>query len=359
MIKNIINLFKKSPIYDNNNLYVHVGAHKTGTTYIQRILNDNSELLLKKGIEYPAYGKEFDKTAHHIIAWFLSDSKNYNVSAGRFSADNLEIFRDNIVNSLKLRDVILSSEEFSRIAAYSSDFKKIKEFFSNFEKIKIILFLRNQFKTACPLWQEEIRSKRDMSFETFCNNFFRDGGYADYYNQIKNWESLVGKKNISIFIYDNIIDEKKDVAHEFFKNIGRDKIFPQLKIKDKRANESMDKNTLSLLFRLNLIEKEFKNTKTPYGFYDKFRNFMNNRKNREIEAIMERLPKDSFYFKNYFSFVKEVNGKIFTEYQKQIVNLRGDELFGIDKSYSVDLISGQVLDKNLDMYCLYEEILNC
>lgn len=49
-------------------LLVHMGLHKTGSTYLQHILNDNHEALKARGIYYsPQEGYP----AHHHAAWAM------------------------------------------------------------------------------------------------------------------------------------------------------------------------------------------------------------------------------------------------------------------------------------------------
>lgn len=47
-------------------LIVHIGLHKTGSTYLQHILNDSSEMLKSHGLYYQ---RQFGYPAHHRLAW--------------------------------------------------------------------------------------------------------------------------------------------------------------------------------------------------------------------------------------------------------------------------------------------------
>src|SRR3546814_20923881 len=50
----------------NMRLIVHMGLHKTGSTYLQHIFNDNHEALLGRGVYYQ---KQPGYPAHHFGAW--------------------------------------------------------------------------------------------------------------------------------------------------------------------------------------------------------------------------------------------------------------------------------------------------
>jgi hypothetical protein len=47
-------------------LIVHAGLHKTGSTYLQHIMNDNHKALLSRGVYYE---KQAGYPAHHFAAW--------------------------------------------------------------------------------------------------------------------------------------------------------------------------------------------------------------------------------------------------------------------------------------------------
>ncbi len=54
-------------------LIVHIGLHKTGSTYLQHILNDNSEVLKSHGLYYQ---HQHGYPAHHHLAWELLSGKH-------------------------------------------------------------------------------------------------------------------------------------------------------------------------------------------------------------------------------------------------------------------------------------------
>jgi hypothetical protein len=54
-------------------LIVHIGLHKTGSTYLQHILNTHSEVLKSQGLYYQ---HQFGYPAHHDLAWELLRGEN-------------------------------------------------------------------------------------------------------------------------------------------------------------------------------------------------------------------------------------------------------------------------------------------
>ncbi|WP_108663497.1 hypothetical protein [Acuticoccus kandeliae] len=93
---------------------VHIGAHKTGTTTLQRFLSSNSDALATRGILFPQTGRGEDRLAygaHHPIA--------AHILHGEVSRPVYEAIGDKIaaeVAEAKPTHLILSSESFSMVA---------------------------------------------------------------------------------------------------------------------------------------------------------------------------------------------------------------------------------------------------
>ena len=121
--------------------YVHVGLHKTASTYIQNFLNLNSQLFLTENILIPQNGRIADKSIlnHSNIIWDLINDHRYKKINGSFN---------NLISEIKLanQDILISSEDFEYLSSYP---KKINYFETtlinlNYEII-YIGFFRNVF----------------------------------------------------------------------------------------------------------------------------------------------------------------------------------------------------------------------
>jgi hypothetical protein len=103
------------------NLVLHVGPHKTGTTFIQHALNDEHQMLVERGIFYPngpqiqESGQPFPSHSH-VLYWL----RNWSwasmglVEPGDYTLDGeLQRWIDEAQNR-SCHTLFLSSEEFSR-----------------------------------------------------------------------------------------------------------------------------------------------------------------------------------------------------------------------------------------------------
>lgn len=116
---------------------IHIGTHKTGTTYLQNRLAASRKILARHGIVYPDYGP----SAHHaLIAHWNNLPHGYRV-AGDPDRAWCELAR---CYSKSDKTLLLSSEEFSRVAANRPNFLKIMEYLQDFESVRLVCFLRDQ-----------------------------------------------------------------------------------------------------------------------------------------------------------------------------------------------------------------------
>ena len=107
-----------------NNLVIHAGPHKTGTSYIQKKCVDNYELLKGSRVLYPKTG--IRAYGHHEIPRAVSNGAWRN---SRLYSSFLEEIRDG-------EAIFLSSENFSML-----DSKGWDEFGSDFNPLILYLSL--------------------------------------------------------------------------------------------------------------------------------------------------------------------------------------------------------------------------
>ncbi len=134
---------KCSPLFTGwspyvSRLLIHIGTHKTGTTYLQNALASNRDKLQHVGVIYPEVTPH--PNHHGLIAHWNHLHADYVPLGGALTA-----WRD-IVDDFSSgdKDVLLSSEEFSRTGAQRPDFRKILTMVEQFDEVRLICFVRNQ-----------------------------------------------------------------------------------------------------------------------------------------------------------------------------------------------------------------------
>lgn len=190
-------------------LILHVGPHKTGSTYIQKRLLRSSGDLEKLGGIYPQVAVQI--YGHHDLANHLHANPE---------APEMRAFADQIkLASAGYDTVILSSEVFSLKQA--EKLKAFAEIFDGF-KIEVVYYLRRLSGFLPSHWQELIKAGDVISFEEYMMMACADRPPFKEFSQLAQLEvlrSVFGAESISILSYDNIQEAKGDVYQEFLKLI--------------------------------------------------------------------------------------------------------------------------------------------
>lgn len=139
-------------------LVIHAGAPKTATTFIQRGLHSNREVLAENGVYLPETGRlEFEPQAvcHHHLGWALLRPRSYRDGTRDWTglARELERVDEPIV--------LLSSEVFSRVASTARGPEEVVEAARRIcDDVTIVYFVRNQLSLLNSLYGQRVKSLR-------------------------------------------------------------------------------------------------------------------------------------------------------------------------------------------------------
>src|SRR5690554_1086866 len=89
-------------------LIVHIGTHKTASTFIQKGLSENYEKLLGYGCLYPKSGR-IGQGSHHNLQFEITGDKRFKSERGGWEELRAEI------RSSRCDTVLLSCEAFSTL----------------------------------------------------------------------------------------------------------------------------------------------------------------------------------------------------------------------------------------------------
>lgn len=138
-------------------IYVHIGAPKSGTTFIQTLLWENKELLADHGTLLPGT-RRYD---HVEIANYVRSSKPFPRAAATWHRINEEI-------RSWPGAVILSNEWFTLATA-----EQVRHFIETLRpaEVHIVFTARNFVHTVPAAWQEMLKLGGGQSFEEFYTAF--------------------------------------------------------------------------------------------------------------------------------------------------------------------------------------------
>ena len=179
----------------NNNLYIHIGLHKTGTTAIQTLLYFNRKLFLNKGIYYPEVHESAKAPLQqrYLITLIRQNKK----------AEFIDFFKQ---SASKVSNVVISSECFLEEESFIKWFEALKLIFDN---IKVIVYVRRQDEWVESVYKFYIRyhgSRVNIKFNEWVNGFLNNKTiwyYNLHWNElIKNWAGAFRDENIIVKLYD-------------------------------------------------------------------------------------------------------------------------------------------------------------
>jgi hypothetical protein len=148
-------------------VYLHIGAPKTGTTYLQTLLAKNRSTLAAQGVCYP----ESRLIAHHKPVWDLRGTPPQ-----REGAKGIEGSWQALVDAVGAADsdVVISSEHF--VFATDAQVKTALTAFSG--EVHVIYTARDLARQIPAVWQERIRNQKSMSYRSFVESVMDRGGHA-------------------------------------------------------------------------------------------------------------------------------------------------------------------------------------
>ena len=132
-------------------IHVHIGLEKTGTTYLQNALGENSMKLSKAGWYYP---KMLGSWNHHALPVLVLGSENLQDIHHIYGGENIDFeqLKQQIRYCLEERprnnqQIILCSEHLSSRLRDESQLQELRDFLNEIgEDVTISLFIRRQDK---------------------------------------------------------------------------------------------------------------------------------------------------------------------------------------------------------------------
>lgn len=133
-------------------LYLHAGHSKTGTSWVQAALRENTAALARSGLAYPVFDGIGDETGAEI-----GQGNGLALAAG--PVETLAAGLRTVRRHAGLAGAVLSSEEFfPRLSMYDDPGalpQAVTE--AGFERVEILLFIRNPVGHAASLWQQYLK----------------------------------------------------------------------------------------------------------------------------------------------------------------------------------------------------------
>jgi hypothetical protein len=186
---------------EDKDLVLHIGLHKTASSFVQGLLAASRDDLRAHGVLYPTAGI-VDKSDSGTREGAGSGQALFS-RPGRQHALNAQLFAE-IPDDVST--VLLSSEEFGRVAATPTPARLVARF-SAFRSIKVVLVLRRQDDWIESYYKQVVDQFRNFETRSFVQ-FLHEAGprLLDFHARFAPWRELVGPQNFHVLSYDDLPD---------------------------------------------------------------------------------------------------------------------------------------------------------
>jgi hypothetical protein len=153
-------------------IVLHMGPHKTATSYIQAAFHHNRALLQRHGLHYVSLG---DSRAAHAMAGLWLDMPD--LPASFYEGQSPEALWQALVarHADRPGTVFLSSETFSRRVPQPVDFADLARRLAPFEEVRILYTLRPQVDLVPSIWAQVTKMRFMPSVWTYMRQAWETG----------------------------------------------------------------------------------------------------------------------------------------------------------------------------------------
>jgi hypothetical protein len=185
---------------------IHIGPHKTGSTYLQVLFHKLSPQLRARGIHYPLQWVD-ERTPGHSLLFQRLRTGNDPALADEF----LEL------NASDSEIVLISSED---LAGLSLDQIELLKSYLKGQPASVIFYCRRWLDLLPSAWQENVKHGQSTDLPEFlATNFMNPfaSNVINYGVRLDRFEQAFGIENMFLASYSNIMDQGGDLGEHFFR----------------------------------------------------------------------------------------------------------------------------------------------
>ena len=190
---------------------LHVGPHKTATTWLQRNFHHNAAALEKAGWLYPRTGERV-AIAHHD----LSDNQKDMLRDDSRKAAQFRRIAERA--SAKGLNVLLSSEGFDKWRPNA--LSRLRDIIAPHE-LRIVYTLRDPVSLVYSIWAQKVKTGGAKSFPEHYREQLRKGEKSRVLDPLTDIEKFAAVENssLTILLYDEIRRQGRDIFDVFSEDV--------------------------------------------------------------------------------------------------------------------------------------------
>lgn len=211
-------------------IIMHCGIHKTGSSYIQNILNQRANILQEWGFKYPHTDRH--KGNHSIIAMNYKEGEDIN-----------NLFKKFVDIDSECPTLLLSGEEFSRHLPRNRFLERFLQAASNAD-VQFIFYLRRPDHLLESVYAESVKNRL---YGDITNVKFQ----FDFYETIRPFVEAVGKENVTIRPYNRKLWLNGELGADFCAALGEPDLWKAMvPASEILVNNALTRNQTFLLSQL-------------------------------------------------------------------------------------------------------------
>jgi len=234
-----------------NQLILHVGFHKSGTSALQESFAKQRDELQAAGVLYPSIGRK----AHHLIAWALTQRAwGWKKRGGATTPFKHFSKMAALINRSNSPKVMLSSEFFSELTP--DQIQKIASV-DEHREVKVLFTLRPLAKLLGSSYQQYLKYGTKADYVEWLHSVLDEPGVSKinptfwqrhmHAEVISRWAEAFGKDNVSVLIVDEARPEFLFESLNEYLGLTPGFLRPQAT----GSNRSLSLEEVSLLLELN------------------------------------------------------------------------------------------------------------
>lgn len=248
-------------------LVIHIGLRKTGSSALQEILDQEREVLLEHGIDYPKPICPYP--AHQELAWSLLENDLRWKGDTPYDREEVYDYYCRIIdeNIEQGRTTLLSSEDLSLLTFEFSALMYIKNRFSSYRYI-IVYFVREPLEYLISNYKHALVAGRETS--SFSDYVFVINRllFSDEKLMRHIWKSFAGQENVKTLKYDKKIFQEKSIFSVFLLNVFNIEI--EDKYIDYKSNAGIPNEAVDYVLALNRSQLPDEDIKRIKGLVRKY-----------------------------------------------------------------------------------------
>lgn len=191
---------------------IHIGAHKTGTSYLQDLFQSLAPRFLERGLLVPdRWHRRRRQAGHHQLPIDLA--RGHTQDLQREFAE---------VEGAGARDVLISSEGLSGMRP--EGVRLLGQLIGGAE-VRIVFYCRRWSDLLPSSWQEGIRQGHCRPFSDLVKRVMSrpaEQHLVNFDQRLSAYAEVFGRDRLNIVSFSNVVDARLDIGHHFFDSFLRD-----------------------------------------------------------------------------------------------------------------------------------------